>query len=62
MSGRRRQPAEEVARLGLEALAHGKRTKIPYIAGELTALAVRLLPVGLITFAIAKTMKPKKQN
>ncbi len=62
MSGRRRQPAEEVARLGLEALARGKRIKIPYFAGELTALAVRLLPVGLITFAIAKAMKPKKQN
>lgn len=61
MSGRPRQPAEEVARIGLEALAHGKRTKIPYTAGEFTALAVRLLPVGLITFAIAKAMRPKKQ-
>lgn len=62
MSGRRRQPAEEVARVGLEALAHGKRTKIPYFAGELSALAVRLLPIGLITFAIAKAMRPKKQK
>lgn len=61
MSGRPRQPAEEVARQGLEALVRGKRTKIPYLGGELSALVVRLLPVGLITFAIAKAMRPKKK-
>jgi short-subunit dehydrogenase len=62
MSGRRRQPAEEVARVGIDALARGKRTRIPYLGGELSALLVRLLPVGLITFAIAKAMRPKKQG
>lgn len=62
MSDRPRQPAEAVARLGVEALAHGKRTKITYLGGELSALLVRLLPVGLITFAIARAMRPKKQG
>jgi short-subunit dehydrogenase len=60
MSGRKRQSAEEVSRLGLEALACGKRTVIPYFRGRLSALMVRFLPVGLITYAVAKTMQPRK--
>ena len=57
--GRGIQSAEEVARLGLRALASGKRTIIPYFAGRLTAFLVRLLPVGLITFFVAKAARPK---
>jgi short-subunit dehydrogenase len=57
--GRGIQSAEEVARLGIGALASGKRTIIPYLAGRLTAFLVRLLPVGLITFFVAKAARPK---
>jgi uncharacterized protein len=60
MANRKRQPAEEVARLGLEALARGKRTIIPYFAGWFTALLVRFLPVGLITYFVAKAARPTK--
>jgi uncharacterized protein len=56
----RMQSAEEVARLGLEALAGGKRTIIPYFAGWFTALMVRFLPVGLITYFVAKAARPAK--
>jgi len=59
MSGRKRQSAEEVARLGLEALARGKRTIIPYFGGRATAMLVRFLPVGLITYFMAKALHPK---
>jgi short-subunit dehydrogenase len=52
------QPADKVAHLGIEALAHGKRTIIPYFAGRFTALMVRLLPTGLITWAVAKSARP----
>jgi len=60
MANRKRQTAEEVARLGLEALARGKRTIIPYFAGWFTALLVRFLPVGLITYFVAKAARPTK--
>jgi short-subunit dehydrogenase len=56
---RKIQSAEEVARLGLEALAGGRRAIIPYFAGRATAFAVRLLPVGLITYFVAKVARPK---
>ena len=51
---RRVQPTQLVARLGIEALARGKRTIIPYPQGRLTAFLVRFLPVGLITGMIAR--------
>jgi short-subunit dehydrogenase len=60
MANRKRQSAEEVARLGLEALARGKRTIVPYFAGRFTALLVRFLPVGLITYFVAKAARPAK--
>jgi short-subunit dehydrogenase len=60
MSNRKRQSAEEVARLGLEALAAGKRTIIPYFGGRASAMAVRFLPVGLITHFMAKMLRPVK--
>ncbi len=53
------QSADEVARLGVAALARGKRTIVPYFTGRLTAFAVRLLPVGLITYFVAKAARPK---
>ena len=54
------QTAEEVARLGVEALAKGKRTIIPYFAGRATAFLVRFLPVGWITYFVAKAARPDK--
>jgi short-subunit dehydrogenase len=60
MTDRHTQTAEEVARLGLEALAAGKRTEIPYFGGWATAMLVRFLPVGLITYFVAKAARPAK--
>lgn len=60
MISRKIQSAEKVARLGLEALAGGKRTIIPYFTGRLTALMVRLLPVGLITYFVARIARPAR--
>jgi uncharacterized protein len=60
MANRKRQPAEEVARLGLEALMRGKRTIVPYFGGRFTALLVRFVPVGLITYFVAKAARPAK--
>jgi short-subunit dehydrogenase len=60
MMKRKIQSAEEVARLGLVALAGGKRTIIPYFGGRFTALMVRFLPVGLITYFVARVARPAK--
>lgn len=54
-----RQSAEEVARLGVAALARGKRVIVPYLAGAFTAFLVRFLPVGLITYMVEKKARPK---
>jgi short-subunit dehydrogenase len=59
MTNRKIQSAEEVSRLGLEALVRGKRTIIPYFGGRATAMLVRILPVRLITYFIAKIARPK---
>jgi hypothetical protein len=56
--GRGVQSAEQVARLGVEALARGQRLIVPYFAGRFTALLVRFLPVGLITFFVEKGARP----
>jgi len=60
MGARHRQSAEEVARIGLEGLARGKRTVIPTFSGTMSAFAVRFLPVGLVTRIFAKVMRPAK--
>jgi short-subunit dehydrogenase len=60
MGNRFRQSAEEVARAGLEGLACGKRTVIPYFGGKMTALAVRFLPASFITAFVARSLRPKK--
>ena len=54
-----KQSAEEVARLGVAALARGKRVIVPYFAGAFTAFLVRFLPVGLITHMVEKKARPK---
>jgi short-subunit dehydrogenase len=56
---RKVQSSEEVARLGVAALARGKRTIIPNFAGRLLANLVRFLPVSLITYAVEKGARPK---
>jgi short-subunit dehydrogenase len=60
MGSGRRQSAESVARMGLEAMARGKRVLIPYFGGRVIALMVRLLPVRLITYSVAKMARPAK--
>ncbi len=60
MGSRFRQSAEQVARAGLDGLARGRRTVIPYFGGKVTAMAVRFLPVGLITAFVARSLRPKK--
>jgi hypothetical protein len=57
-----RQSAEAVARLGIAALARGQRTIIPNFPGKLGAIAVRFLPVGLITKLVEKKVRPEKQS
>jgi short-subunit dehydrogenase len=53
------QSAEVVARLGVEAMARGRRTIIPNFSGRFTAQLVRLMPVGLITHFVEKMARPK---
>jgi short-subunit dehydrogenase len=48
------QPAEDVARQAVAALARGQRTLIPNFGGRFTAFLVRFLPVGLITYFVEK--------
>ncbi|HWG20354.1 MAG TPA: SDR family oxidoreductase [Terracidiphilus sp.] len=52
------QSAEEVARLGIAALARGRRTIVPPLSGRFTSLLVRFLPVGLITHFIERAARP----
>ena len=53
------QSAEEVARLGIDALARGQRTIIPKRDGMFTAFLVRFLPVSFITHFIEKRTRPQ---
>ncbi|MGA9062430.1 MAG: SDR family oxidoreductase [Terracidiphilus sp.] len=57
---RKLQSAEDVARLGIDALARGQRTIVPKWSGKITALLVRLLPVRLITHFVEKFARPKQ--
>lgn len=54
------QSAEEVARIGIAALARGKRTVIPNFAGRSTAFAARLFPAGLIGYFVEKFARPSE--
>jgi hypothetical protein len=40
-------------------MAIGKRTIVPYFGGRATAFMVRFLPVGLITYMVARMARPK---
>jgi short-subunit dehydrogenase len=55
---RKLQSAQEVARLGLAALARGQRTIIPKASGRFTAFLIRFLPVGLVTRLVEKGARP----
>jgi short-subunit dehydrogenase len=57
-----KQSAEDVARLGVAALARGQRTIVPYFGGKFLALLVRFLPVGLITHFVEKGARPKPKQ
>jgi short-subunit dehydrogenase len=52
------QSAEDVARIGIAALARGKHTVIPNLMGRFGAVAVRLTPVGVITYFIERFTRP----
>jgi short-subunit dehydrogenase len=52
------QSAEAVARIGIAALARGKRTVIPNFAGRSTAFAARLFPTGLIGYFVERFARP----
>jgi uncharacterized protein len=52
------QSAEAVARIGIAAMARGKRTIIPNMTGRSTAFAARLLPAGLIGYFVEKFARP----
>ena len=56
---RKVQPAEEVARMGVAALARGRRIIIPNFAGNALAFIVRFVPAGLITYFVEKGARPK---
>ncbi|HUA99017.1 MAG TPA: SDR family oxidoreductase [Terracidiphilus sp.] len=53
------QPAEDVARQAITALARGKRVIIPNLSGRLSAFGMRLLPLGLVTRTIEAVVRPK---
>jgi short-subunit dehydrogenase len=54
---RRMQPTPEVAKLGIDALASGRRTIIANVQGRITAFMVRFLPVGLITWFVERAAR-----
>ena len=55
------QPAEDVARQAVSALARGRRILIPNARGRFTAFLVRFVPAGLITRVIEKAARPKPE-
>ena len=56
------QSAEAVARIGIAAMARGKRTIIPNMTGRSTAFAARLLPAGLIGYFVEKFARPAESK
>jgi hypothetical protein len=52
------QPAADVARLAISALARGQRTIVPNFSGGFSAFMVRFLPVGWITSLVEKAARP----
>jgi short-subunit dehydrogenase len=56
---RHTQKAADVARIGLEALAQGRRSVIPYTVGKLQTFMQRFLPRGTVTGAAEKMFRPE---
>lgn len=56
------QSAEDVARIGIAALARGKRTAITNLAGSSTAFASRLFPTGLIAYFVERFARPSPRS
>jgi hypothetical protein len=58
--GDRRKPqsAVPVARLGLEALAQGKHSIIPYLRGRVQVFAQRFIPRRVVTSAVERLLRP----
>jgi uncharacterized protein len=54
------QPAGDVARKAVAALARGKRTIVPNFKGAFTAFLVRFIPVRTITAVLEKSLRPKQ--
>jgi uncharacterized protein len=55
---RKPQSAVAVARRGLEGLAEGKHSVIPYLAGRLQVFTQRFLPRRFVTGAIERAFRP----
>jgi hypothetical protein len=56
------QPAHEVARQAIAALARGQRMIIPNIGGRLLAFMVRFFPTRMITYFVEKGARPKQDE
>lgn len=52
------QPAEEVARRGIDGLLRGKRTVIPRLRRRIGAFLVRFVPLSLVTRLVDKMARP----
>lgn len=51
------QAVDEVARMGIAALAAGKRMVIPHTTGRWTARLVRFLPTGLVVSMVDRVLR-----
>jgi uncharacterized protein len=59
---RKRQSSTEVARRGLEALAAGKPSVIPYLGGSLQVFAQRFVPRRMVTGAVERMFRPPREK
>jgi uncharacterized protein len=55
---RKPQSAVPVARIGLEALAQGKHSVIPYLRGRVQVFAQRFIPRTVVTSAVERLLRP----
>lgn len=53
------QPADDVARKAVDALARGRRTIVPNFKGAFTAGLVRFIPTRTVTRILEKALRPK---
>lgn len=60
VSDRHRQPAEEVAHLGIRGLERGKLTVIPNLTGHAGAMVSRFMPVGFVVRTIERVFRAKR--